>query len=63
MIMTQVEYAEISTSTWVDPYNPNAIPSIPPGTTTVDASQIAQMHAECHRIYTNRINVDQALKK
>jgi hypothetical protein len=21
------------------------------------------MHAECHRIYTNRINVDQALKK
>jgi hypothetical protein len=61
--MTQVEYAAISTSPWVEPYNPNAIPLIPPGTTAVDAAQIAQMHADCRRIYTNRINVDQALKK
>jgi hypothetical protein len=29
----------------------------------VDAAQIARMHAECHRIYTNRINIDQALKR
>jgi hypothetical protein len=63
IIMTQVEYTAISTSPWVEPYNPNAIPIIPPGTTVVDATQIARMHAECHRIYTNRINVDQALKK
>jgi hypothetical protein len=39
------------------------IPIIPPGTTAVDAAQIAGMHAECRRIYTNRINVDQYLKK
>jgi hypothetical protein len=26
IIMTQVEYAAISTSPWVEPYNPNAIP-------------------------------------
>jgi hypothetical protein len=63
IITTQVEYATISTSPWVEPYNPNTIPIIPTGTTAVDAAQIAQMHAECRRIYTNRINVDQALKK
>jgi hypothetical protein len=47
----------------VEPFNPNAIPIIPPGTNAVDADQLARMHAECCRIYTNRINVDQALKK
>jgi hypothetical protein len=41
IIMTQVEYAAISTSPWVESYNPNAIPIIPPGTTMVDAAQIA----------------------
>jgi hypothetical protein len=63
IIMTQVEYAAISIYPWVEPYNPNTIPIIPPGTTAVDATQIARMHAECRRIYTNRINIDQALKK
>jgi hypothetical protein len=63
IIMTQVEYATISTSPWVEPYNPNGVPIIPPGTTAVDATQIARMHAECRRIYMNRINVDRALKK
>jgi hypothetical protein len=63
IIMTQVEYAKISTSPWFEPYNPNAVPIIPPGTTAVDAAQIARMHAECRRIYTNRINIDKALKK
>jgi hypothetical protein len=63
IIMTQVEYATISTSPWVDAYNPNVVPIIPPGTTAVDAAQIARMHAECLRIYTHRINEDQALKK
>jgi hypothetical protein len=62
IIMTQVEYATISTSPWVEPYNPNAVPIIPPGTTVVYAAQSARMHAECRHIYTNRINVDQALK-
>jgi hypothetical protein len=63
IIMTQVEYAAISASPWVKPSNPNAIPIIPPGTNAVDSAQLARMHAECRRIYTNRINVDQALKK
>jgi hypothetical protein len=63
IIMTQVEYATISTSPWFEPYNPNAVPIIPPGNTSVDAAQIARMHAECRRIYTNRTNVDRALKK
>jgi hypothetical protein len=45
IIMTQVEYATISTSPWVEPYNPNAAPIIPPGTTAVDAAQIERMHA------------------
>jgi hypothetical protein len=62
IIMTQVEYAAISASPWVEPFNPNAIPIIPPGTNAVDAAQLARMHAECQRIYTNIINVDQALK-
>jgi hypothetical protein len=63
IIMTQVEYVTISPSPWVEPFNPNAVPIIPPGTNAVDAAQMARMHAECCRIYTNRINVDQALKK
>jgi hypothetical protein len=63
IIMIQVEYGTISTSPWVEPYNLKAVPIITPGTTAVDAAQIAQMHAECHGIYTNRINVDQALEK
>jgi hypothetical protein len=63
IITTQVEYAAISTPPWVKPYNPNAIPIIPTVTTAMDAAQISQMHDECRRIYTNRINVDQALKK
>jgi hypothetical protein len=63
IITTQVEYAFISASPWVDTFNPNAIPIIPLGTNAVDAAQLARMHSECHRIYTNWINVDQALKK
>jgi hypothetical protein len=47
----------------VDPFNPNATPIIPPGTNDVDAAQLTRMHAECRRIYTSRINVDQALNK
>jgi hypothetical protein len=47
----------------VEPFNPNDIPIIPTGTNTVDAAQLAHMHAECRRIYTNHINVYQALKK
>jgi hypothetical protein len=62
-IMTQVEYAKISTSPWLEPNNPNMGPIIPPVVIAVDAAQIARMHAECRRIYTNRINVDQKLKK
>jgi hypothetical protein len=63
IIMTQVEYAAISASPWVEPFNPNDIPIIPSGTNAVDADQLARMHAECRSIYTNRINVEQALKK
>jgi hypothetical protein len=58
IIMTQVEYAAISASPWVELFYPNAIPIIPPDTNTVNAAQLARMHAECRRIYTNRINVD-----
>jgi hypothetical protein len=61
IIMTRVEYATISASPWVEPFNPNAVHIIPPGTNAVDAAQLARMHAECRRIYTNRINVEQAL--
>jgi hypothetical protein len=63
IIMSQVEYMAVPASPWVEPFNPNAIPMIPPGTNAVDAAQLAHMHAECRRIYNNHINVDQALKK
>jgi hypothetical protein len=63
IIMTQVEYAAISASPWVEPYNPNAIPIIPPRITAVDAAQIARMHDEFRCIYNSIINVDQALKR
>jgi hypothetical protein len=63
IIMSQVEYAAVSTSPWVEPFSPNDIPIIPPKTNAMDAAQLARMHAECHRIYTNRINVEQAFNK
>jgi hypothetical protein len=63
IIISQVEYAAVSASPWVEHFNPNAIPIITPGTNTVDADQLARIHDECRRIYTNRINVYQALKK
>jgi hypothetical protein len=58
IIMTQVEYAAISASTWLEPFNTNDIPITPPVTNAVDAAQPARMHAECRRIYTSRINVE-----
>jgi hypothetical protein len=63
IIMTQVEYAAISATPWVEHFNPGGIPIIPPDTKAVGAAQIARMHDEFCRIYTNRINVDQALKR
>jgi hypothetical protein len=62
IVMTQVEYSAISETPWVEPYNHNTIPIIPPGTNAVDTAQIARMRDEFRRIYTNIINVDQALK-
>jgi hypothetical protein len=53
IIMTQVEYAVISATPWVEPYNPGAIPIIPPDTNAFDAAQIARMHDEFRHIYTN----------
>jgi hypothetical protein len=38
IIMTQVEYETISPSPWVEPFNPNAVPIIPPGTNTPSAA-------------------------
>jgi formylmethanofuran dehydrogenase subunit A len=63
IIMTQVEYASIAAYPWVEPFNLNAIPIITTVTNTVDAAHLSRMHEECRRIYTNCINVDQALKK
>jgi hypothetical protein len=63
IITTQVEYAAISATPWVEPFNHGAIPTIPPGTNAVDAAQITRMHDEFCRIYINRINVDQVLKR
>jgi hypothetical protein len=63
IIMTQAVYSAISATPWVETYNTNAIPIIQPGTNAVDAAQISRMYDEFRRIYTNRINVDQALKR
>jgi hypothetical protein len=63
IIMTQVEYAAISAAPWVETFNTGAIPIIPAVTNAADASQIARMHDKCCRIYTSRINMDQALKR
>jgi hypothetical protein len=63
IIMAQVEYAPISATPWVEPLNSGIITIFPPDTNAVDAAQITRMHDECCRIYTNRIHVDQALKR
>jgi hypothetical protein len=61
IIMTQVEYAAISATPWVEPFNHGTIPIIPSGTSAVYVTHIARMHDEFRGIYTNRINMDQAL--
>jgi hypothetical protein len=38
IIMSQVEYAAVFASPWVELFNHNTIPIIPPGTNTVDAA-------------------------
>jgi hypothetical protein len=38
IIMTQIEYSDISATPWVEPYNPGATPLIADGTNAVDAS-------------------------
>jgi hypothetical protein len=44
--MTQVWYAAISATPWVELFNPGTISIIPAGTNVVDAAQIARMHDE-----------------
>jgi hypothetical protein len=63
IIMTQVDYAAISASLWVETFNHGAITIILLGTTAVYEAQIARMYDEFIRIYTNKINVDQELKR
>jgi hypothetical protein len=63
IIMTQVDYSTISATPWVEPFTPGSTPSIPAGTNAMGVAQIARLHDEFCRIYTNRINVDQALKR
>jgi hypothetical protein len=62
IIATRVEYYAISATPWVEPFNPDAIPTIPARTNAMDAAQIARMHDEFRLIYINWINVDQGLK-
>jgi hypothetical protein len=61
IIRTQVEYAAISATPRVETFNPGATPIITAGTNAVDAAQIACMHDKFNHIYTNMINVEQAL--
>jgi hypothetical protein len=63
IIMAQVEYAPISATPWVEPFNPGAITIFPTDISAVDAAQITRMHDECWRIYTHRIHVDPTLKR
>jgi hypothetical protein len=63
ILITQVEYAVISATSWVEPYNTKAIPIIPPETNAVDVYQIARMYDEFRQINTNRINVYHSLKR
>jgi hypothetical protein len=63
IIMTQVDYAAISATPWVEPLNYGSIPVFPLDTNAVYAAQTTRMHDECCRIYTNRIHVDPALKR
>jgi hypothetical protein len=63
IIMTQVEYDAISATPWAEPYNPGPIPVIAAGTNSVDADQLVRLHDEFRCIHTNRVNVDQTLKR
>jgi hypothetical protein len=62
-IMTKLEYDDISGTPWAEPLDPGPIPIMADGANPVDASQLALIHDEFRGIHTNRINVDQALKR
>jgi hypothetical protein len=63
MSMTHVENYGVSTPSWAEPYNSGPIHVSEAGINVVDAAQLARLHAEFRPIHTNRINVDQAIKR
>jgi hypothetical protein len=63
IIVNTVEYAFITTMPWAETHNPGPIPVIAHDTDPVDAAQLVRIYDEFRRIHTNRVNVDQALKR
>jgi hypothetical protein len=61
--MTQVGHSVIYATPWAESKNPVSTHLISSGTNAVDASQIARLRDEFRGIHTDRINVDQALKR
>jgi hypothetical protein len=61
IIMTQLEYTVISSTPWVDPYDPVTIPIIATGTNPINTAQIVRIHHEFMYIHTIPVNVEQAI--
>jgi hypothetical protein len=56
------EYASISYIPLSEPHDPCLIPILAHSTYPIDAAQLALLNNDLKHIFTNRVNVDQALK-
>ena len=55
-------YVTLSATAYVTPNEPLLTPDIPSNATSASRQQLRDQHAEEHRIFTNTVNMDDALK-
>ena len=62
LIMKVTLYVTLSATAYVAPIEPPLTPVVPPTATSAARQHLRDQHAEEQRIYTNHVNMDDALK-
>ena len=62
IIMKATIYVTLVATAYVTPNEPLLTPDVPSTATSASQQQLQDQHAEEHRIFTNHVNMDDALK-
>ena len=62
LIMKATLYVKLEATSYVTPNEPPLTPDVPTTATSASRQQLRYQHAEEHRIFTNHVNMDDALK-